>query len=50
MTYDGNIEEGAVLLGQSIGLIDSIDSVKDIIEGIVKKAEERLKDSYSYIL
>jgi NAD(P)H-dependent flavin oxidoreductase YrpB (nitropropane dioxygenase family) len=49
MTYDGNIEEGAVLLGQSIGLINSIDNVKDIIERIVKEAEERLKESYSYI-
>ena len=27
MTYDGDIEEGAVLLGQCIGVINSIDSV-----------------------
>ncbi len=50
MTYKGNIDEGAVLLGQSIGLIDSIDSVKDIIEEIVIDAEKRLKEVSSYII
>ncbi len=45
MTYDGNIEDGAVLLGQSIGLIDSIEGVQDIINEIVKDAEKRLKES-----
>jgi NAD(P)H-dependent flavin oxidoreductase YrpB (nitropropane dioxygenase family) len=49
MTYEGDIEEGAVLLGQSIGMIDSIDSVRNIIDNIVKKAEERLKEASSYI-
>ncbi len=37
--YNGDIETGAVLLGQSIGIIDSIDDVNDIIERITKKAE-----------
>ncbi|MDX1798535.1 MAG: nitronate monooxygenase [Candidatus Lokiarchaeia archaeon] len=45
MTYDGNIEDGAVLLGQSIGLINSIDAVKDIINNIVHDAERRLKEA-----
>jgi len=36
--YKGDIETGAVLLGQSIGIIDSIDDVNDIIERIIKKA------------
>ncbi|MHA1805807.1 MAG: NAD(P)H-dependent flavin oxidoreductase [Promethearchaeota archaeon] len=40
MTYEGNIEEGAVLLGQSIGLIDSIDEVSYIIDKIVNDAEK----------
>ena len=35
MTYDGNIEDGAVLLGQSIGAIDSIESCKDIILSLI---------------
>ncbi|MHA1194862.1 MAG: NAD(P)H-dependent flavin oxidoreductase [Promethearchaeota archaeon] len=44
MVYKGNIEQGAVLLGQSIGLIDSIDNVKDIIETIIKDAEKRIRN------
>ncbi|MFX1326910.1 MAG: NAD(P)H-dependent flavin oxidoreductase [Promethearchaeota archaeon] len=50
MTYEGNIEEGAVLLGQSIGLIDSIDNVKEIIDKMVNDAEKRLKEASSYII
>ena len=42
MTYEGNIDDGAVLLGQSIGLIRSIESVKDIMENIIKNAEKSL--------
>lgn len=44
MTYEGNIDNGAVLLGQSIGLISSIDSVQDIINTIVSDAEKKLKE------
>ena len=44
MTYEGNIDDGAVLLGQSIGLISSIDSVQDIINNIVIDAEKKLKE------
>jgi NAD(P)H-dependent flavin oxidoreductase YrpB (nitropropane dioxygenase family) len=50
MTYEGNIEDGAVLLGQSIGLINSIESVKEIIEKIVKDAEKRIKEANSCIV
>jgi NAD(P)H-dependent flavin oxidoreductase YrpB (nitropropane dioxygenase family) len=50
MTYDGDIEDGAVLLGQSIGLIDSIDNVQEIINEIVKDAEKKLKKVYSCIV
>ena len=50
MTYDGNIEDGAVLLGQSIGVINSIDNVKDIIEEIVKGAEKRLREVTANII
>ncbi|MFX1390846.1 MAG: NAD(P)H-dependent flavin oxidoreductase [Promethearchaeota archaeon] len=50
MTYDGNIKDGAVLLGQSIGLIESIDNVQEIINKIVKDAEKRLKQVYSCIV
>lgn len=50
MTYAGNIEDGAVLLGQSIGLINSIDKVQDILDDLVKIAEKRLKEANSYII
>lgn len=50
MIYEGNITDGAVLLGQSIGIIDSIESVQDIINDIVKSAEIRLKEANSYII
>ena len=42
ITYEGNIDDGAVLLGQSIGIIHSIESVKDIMENIIKNAENSL--------
>ena len=44
MTYEGNIDDGAVLLGQSIVLISSIDIVQDIVNNIVSDAEKRLKE------
>ncbi|MFW9999570.1 MAG: NAD(P)H-dependent flavin oxidoreductase [Candidatus Hodarchaeota archaeon] len=50
MTYDGNIADGAVLLGQSIGMINSIESVQDIIDDIVKGAEQKLKEANSYLI
>ncbi|TES95637.1 MAG: nitronate monooxygenase, partial [Promethearchaeota archaeon] len=42
MTYNGNVDDGAVLLGQSIGLIKSIESVKDIMDNMVRTAEKSL--------
>jgi NAD(P)H-dependent flavin oxidoreductase YrpB (nitropropane dioxygenase family) len=47
--YRGNVDVGAVLIGQAIGIINSVESVSDIIETIVKDAEKMLKQSYSYI-
>ncbi len=49
LAYEGNINDGAVLLGQSIGLMDKIESVKDIIEKISIDAETALKDAVSMI-
>jgi len=43
LAYNGNTEDGAVLVGQSIGIINSLESVPDLIENIVKKAEKRIK-------
>jgi len=50
MTYDGDIEDGAVLLGQSIGVIDSIDTVQEIINQIIRDAEKKLREANSYII
>ena len=41
--YNGDITTGAVLLGQSIGIIDSIDDVNVIIERIIKKATDVIR-------
>ncbi|MFX1304189.1 MAG: NAD(P)H-dependent flavin oxidoreductase [Promethearchaeota archaeon] len=48
-TYEGNVEEGTVYLGQSIGLIDRVESVSDIINTIVYDAEKCLKTAYNTI-
>lgn len=48
-TYNGDIENGAVLLGQSIGAIDSIETVPHIIDTIVADAEKYLKEANSFI-
>jgi len=47
--YKGDTEEGAVLLGQSIGIIDSIDDVNDIIKRVIKEAEAAIKSNNSMI-
>jgi len=45
----GNITDGSVLLGQSIGIINSIESVSAIIETIVKDAEKSIKNASSLL-
>ncbi|MHA1355507.1 MAG: hypothetical protein ACTSR1_10075, partial [Candidatus Heimdallarchaeota archaeon] len=47
--YKGDINSGAVLLGQSIGIIREMKKVKHIVEEIVQDAEKRLKKAASYI-
>ncbi len=47
--YNGDTETGAVLLGQSIGIIDNIDDVAEIIEKIIKDAEKTIRKNYSSI-
>jgi len=50
MTYNGNVDDGAVLLGQSIGLIKSIESVKDIMDNMVKAAEKSLINASKMVI
>jgi NAD(P)H-dependent flavin oxidoreductase YrpB (nitropropane dioxygenase family) len=47
--YRGDVKSGAVLLGQSIGVIDSIESVSDIINDIVSEAESLIKNAAANI-
>ena len=47
--YTGDINSGAVLLGQSIGIIKSLESVEKIVEEIVQDAEKRLINAHSFI-
>lgn len=47
--YNGDTETGAVLLGQSIGIIDSIKDVNDIIETIIKDAEKVIRKNFTLL-
>jgi enoyl-[acyl-carrier protein] reductase II len=49
MAYQGNITDGAVPLGQSVGNIDKIESVSTIINRVISDAEQNLKNSYKFI-
>ncbi len=49
MAYEGNIEDGAVLVGQSIGIINSGVQASDIIETIMIDAEKSIKKTAAYI-
>ena len=47
--HNGNIVNGAVPLGQSIGIINGIEKVSDIIESMVKRAENYIKSAVNSI-
>ncbi|MHA1791075.1 MAG: NAD(P)H-dependent flavin oxidoreductase [Promethearchaeota archaeon] len=49
LTYKGNINDGAVLLGQSIGIIKAIERVPDIIDKFMKDCEASIKRTFSLI-
>ncbi|MFX1313188.1 MAG: hypothetical protein ACFFHD_11335, partial [Promethearchaeota archaeon] len=49
LAYQGDVDNGYVLLGQSIGIINQIESVSDIIETIIKDAKKALRNAVSYI-
>jgi enoyl-[acyl-carrier protein] reductase II len=48
--YEGDVENGYVLLGQSIGVVNSIESVSDIIESVIAGAEKALKKATTYVV
>lgn len=49
LAYQGNINDGAVPLGQSIGIVNQIESVPNIIETIMKDAEKYIKKASGYV-
>jgi NAD(P)H-dependent flavin oxidoreductase YrpB (nitropropane dioxygenase family) len=49
LAYKGNIEDGAVLVGQTMGLIDDIRSVSDVMDEMISDAEKYLKTASGYI-
>lgn len=46
---DGEIEDSAVLMGQSAGVINNLESINDIISTLVKDAETHLKNATANI-
>ncbi|GAB4315892.1 MAG: nitronate monooxygenase family protein [Promethearchaeota archaeon] len=49
IVYKGDIQHGAVPLGQSAGLVHEIESVRDVIERVVREAEEILRKAPSLV-
>ena len=49
LVYRGDVDNGAILLGQTIGLIDTEGDVDEIVTNFSKKAEEILKTAVSKI-
>ena len=49
MAYKGNTDDGAVLLGQSIGVINDLKPIKEIIDTTIEDAEKYLKKASAYI-
>ena len=47
--YTGDVNSGAVLLGQSIGVIQSLENVKKIVDDIVGDAEKRVRNAYGFL-
>ncbi len=47
--YRGDMENGGVLIGQSIGIINKLESVSDIIKTIINDAEKSLKTAIKYV-
>jgi NAD(P)H-dependent flavin oxidoreductase YrpB (nitropropane dioxygenase family) len=48
--YEGDVQTGIVPLGQSIGIVEKVESVSHIIEKCVKDAEIALKKAVNYII
>ncbi len=49
LVYKGDIENGAVLLGQTVALIHDLPTCKEVIERIMKEAIETIKEMNSKV-
>ena len=49
ITYQGNVQEGTVYLGQIIGLIDRMETVQEIIDSMICDAEKSLTNAFNTI-
>lgn len=45
-TYMGNMEDGAILAGQTVGGIDSLPTVKELIDTIMAECQETIRTMY----
>lgn len=43
LVYRGDVQKGPILVGQTIGGISTIPTVKEVVDNIIKEAEKRLK-------
>jgi NAD(P)H-dependent flavin oxidoreductase YrpB (nitropropane dioxygenase family) len=50
LVYDGDIENGPVLCGQSCGNVKDIPTVKELIDRMMKEAEETIKKMGKYVV
>ncbi len=48
-TLDGDIKEGILMMGQTVGLIDDIPSVGELLERTVAEAEDIIKKMYAKV-
>ena len=46
---DGNVEEGSLMAGQSVGLVSEVVSVKNIIKKLVKESNEAFNEVCSLL-
>lgn len=49
LVYEGDVENGAVLVGQTVGGISSLMTVKEVMDSIVKEASEILLSGAKFV-
>ena len=49
LVYRGDVQRGPILVGQTVGGIDDIPTVKEVVDRTIKEAEKRLREIGKYI-